>query len=184
MDPFILPPLVHSPSPPSGPMHLPPALWEAEYMLIFRDGACPSLTPLYDGPYRVVQLSDMYFRLAISDREDSVSVARLKPLLADGPVVPALPRRRGRPPRLKPPPEPPVVPRCRGRLPRLKPPPKPPVVPRHRGRPKKDPPPAPSPAQLRRGRSAGLDPAHLGPQGLGGHVTALKHPVFKHALDL
>ena len=45
----------------------------------------------------------------------------------------------------------------------------------------KPPVPLPSspPPQLRRGRSAGLDPAHLGPQGLGGgHVAALKHPVI------
>ena len=34
MDPFILPPLVHSPSPLSGPMHLLAALWEAEYVFI------------------------------------------------------------------------------------------------------------------------------------------------------
>ena len=95
MDPFILPPLVHGPMPPSGPMHLLPALWEAEYVFIRRDGARPSLTP-------------------ISDKEDWVSVSRLKPLLATGPVVPALPRHRGRPPRLKPPPEPPVVPCRRG----------------------------------------------------------------------
>ena len=81
-------------------------------VFVCRDCARPSLTPLYDGPYRVVHHSDAYFRLAICDREDSVSVSRLKSLLAEGPVVPAQPRRRGCPPRLKPPPEPPVVPRC------------------------------------------------------------------------
>ena len=78
------------------PCRLPPALWEAEYVFVCRDGACSSLTPLYDGRYSVVQRSDAYFPLAISDKEDSVSVSRLKPLLADGPVVPAQPRRRGR----------------------------------------------------------------------------------------
>ena len=117
-------------------------------MFVRCDRALPSLTPLYDGPYRVVHRSDTYFHLAVGDREDSVSVSRLKPLLAEGPVVPAQPRRRGCPPRLKPP--------------------EPTVVPRRRGCPRKDPPPAPPPAQLRRGRSAGFDPAHLGPQGLGG----------------
>ena len=90
-------------------MHLPPALWEAEYVFVRRDSARPSLTPLYDGPYKVVQHSDRYFCLTIRDKEDSVSVSRLKPLLAAGPVVPALPRHRGGPPRLKPPQEPPVV---------------------------------------------------------------------------
>ena len=72
----------------------------------------------------------------------------------------------------------------RGRPPRLKPPPEPLVVPRRLGRPRKDPPPAPPPPQLRV-RSAGLNPAQLGQQGLGGgHVMALKHPVFKHVLEL
>ena len=68
-----------------------------------------------------------------------------RPLLAEGPVVPAQPCRQGHPSRLKPPPEPTVNPHRRGRH-------------------KKDPP----PAQLRCGRSAGLDPAHLAPQGLRG----------------
>ena len=56
-------------------------------MFVCRDCARPSLTPLYDGPYRVVHHSDAYFRLAICDREDSVSVSRLKSLLAEGPVA-------------------------------------------------------------------------------------------------
>ena len=69
MDPFVPTPFIHCPSPPSGPMHLPPALWEAEYVFICRrDGARPSLTPLYDGPYRVVSCSNSYFPLAISDK--------------------------------------------------------------------------------------------------------------------
>ena len=101
MDPFIPPPLVHGSSPPSGSVHLPPALWEAEYVFVRPDGARLSLTPLYDGPYRVIHRSNTYFCLAVSDREDSVSISRLKPLLAEGPVVPAQPRCRGHPPRLK-----------------------------------------------------------------------------------
>ena len=108
----------------------------------------------------MVHRSNTYFRLAVGDREDSISVSRLKLLLAEGPVVPAQPRRRGRPPRLKPPPEPKVVPR-------------------RRGRPKKDPPPAPPPAQLHRGRSAGLDPAHLGRQGPGGPCYSSETPCNK-----
>ena len=160
MDPFTPPPLVHGSSPPSGSMHLRPAFWEAGYVFVCCDGVCPSLTPLYDGPHRVVHRSDTYFPLAVGDREDSISVSRLKPLLAESPVVPAQPHRQGRPPRLKPPPEPTAVP-CR------------------RGRPRKDPPPAPPPAQLRRGRSAGLDPAHLGPQGLGGACNGSETPCNK-----
>ena len=74
MDPFIPPPLVHGSSPPSGSMHLPPALWEAKYVFVRHDGARPSLTPLYDGPYRVVHQSDTYFRLAaVTERTRSLS---------------------------------------------------------------------------------------------------------------
>merc|ERR1711860_148901 len=117
--------------------------------------------------------SDTFFRLAVVDKEDSVSVSRLKPLLAQGPVVPAQPRHRGRPPRLKSPlaqaPVIPAQPRRRGRPPRLKTPAEPAVLPRRRG----GPPTAPPPAQLRRGRSTGLDPARLGPQGLGGAMWRL-----------
>ena len=71
----------HGPSPPSGSVHLRPALWEVEYVFVGLDGARPSLTPLYDSSYRVVHRSNTYFRLAVGDREDSVSVSRLKPLL-------------------------------------------------------------------------------------------------------
>ena len=70
-------------------------------------------------------------------------------LFVSSPVVSALPRRHGRPPRLKPRPAPSAVPR-------------------RRGRPKKDPPHFPPPLQLRRGSSAGLNPAQPEPQGLGG----------------
>ena len=69
VDPFVLPPLIHGSMPPSGPVRLPPALWEAEYLFVRQDGLWPSLTPLYN-----------------------------KPILVSGPVVPAMPQRCGRPP--------------------------------------------------------------------------------------
>ena len=182
VDPFQPPPLVHDASPPSGVIHLPPALWEAEFVFVRRDGTKPPLTPIYDGPYRVLHRTPAYFRLAIGGNEDTVSVARLKPVLASGPVLPAQPRRRGRPPRQ---PRPPGPPRRRGRPPRE---PRPPTLPRPRGRPRGIPPtpaalrlrrPVSPPPQLRRGRSRGLDHAVPGQPGLGGGpVEVLEPPVF------
>ena len=55
VDPFVRPHLVHGSSPPSCKVHLPPALWEAEYIFVCRDGLRLALYPLYDGPYKVVQ---------------------------------------------------------------------------------------------------------------------------------
>ena len=75
-------------------MHLP----TAEYVFVRLDGLRLSLTPLYDGTHRVARHSYTFFLLTISDREDFVSVSLLKPLLASGPVEPALPRSSGRPP--------------------------------------------------------------------------------------
>ena len=149
MDPFVPPPLVHCSSPPSSPVHLLTALWEAEYAFVRLDGLWRSLTPLYDGPHKVVRQSSTFFCLAIGDCEDSVLVSCLKPLLASGPVEPALPRHHGSPPQLKPRPTPPAVPR-------------------QRGRPKKDPPPSLPTHQLRCGHSAGLNPAQPVPEGPGG----------------
>ena len=99
--------------------HLHSGRWSTVF--VRRDGDRPSLRPVYDGPYRVVHRSDTYFCLAVGDREDSVSVSRLKPLLTEGPVVPAQPRRQGCPPRPKPllaeAPVVPAQPRRRGRPP-------------------------------------------------------------------
>ncbi len=74
----------------------------ARFVLVHRDGTQTPLTPLYDGPYRVLERSNHIFRLQIGDRTDNVSTAANTP--AD--TVPATPPRRGRPPTL-PPPDPP-----------------------------------------------------------------------------
>ena len=46
VDHFTPPPLVHGSMPPSGPVHLPPALCEAEYVFVRQDGLQLSLMPL------------------------------------------------------------------------------------------------------------------------------------------
>ena len=115
-------------------------------VLVRRDGAKPPLSPAYEGPYRVLERSDRYFRLQVGDRTDSVSVERLKPAVCDSAVQPALPRRRGRPRKSPPSPAvPPALPRPRGRPRKSAPPPAdPPALRRPRGRPPRPPTSAPS----------------------------------------
>ena len=76
---------------------LPAALLSATYVLVRRDGHVPPLTPLYDGPYKVLQRSLHIFRLQIGNRQDTVSTSRLKAVQEDPDVGPAEPRPRGRP---------------------------------------------------------------------------------------
>ncbi len=71
---------------------------KAEYVFVRRGGVVPPLAPLYHGPYKVLQAGDKFFTISLGGREDTVSVDRLKPHLG-GPVVPAEPPARGRPPR-------------------------------------------------------------------------------------
>jgi hypothetical protein len=71
---------------------------KAQYVYIKRGPAASSLSPLYTGPYKVVERGQKYFRLDVGGRSEAVSVDRLKPHLGDSPLQPAQPPRRGRPP--------------------------------------------------------------------------------------
>ena len=81
------------------PEELPQDLLQAEHVLVWRDGFTRSpLAPRYDGPYRVKKRALHYFTLQMGDKEEKVSVHRLKaaylPVGAEAAVLP----RRGRPP--------------------------------------------------------------------------------------
>jgi hypothetical protein len=52
----------------------------------------------YAGPYAVLERGEKVFRLQVGDREEAVSVDRLKPHTGVEPVQPATPPKRGRPP--------------------------------------------------------------------------------------
>ena len=52
---------------------------------------------LYRGPYLVLKRSAKFFVLQMGDKEDSVSVDRLKPVFSTNPVVPAVPPTPSRP---------------------------------------------------------------------------------------
>jgi hypothetical protein len=65
---------------------------------IRRGGTLPLFAPLYAGPYAVLKWGEKVFRLQVGDREEAVSVDRLKPHTGAEPVQPAASPKRGRPP--------------------------------------------------------------------------------------
>ncbi len=61
------------------PKDLSQELWAAERVWVRRGSHMPPLSPLFDGPYKVLQRSLRHFRLQMGDREDNISTSRLKP---------------------------------------------------------------------------------------------------------
>ena len=89
--------------PPNGPPSTsepPKNLSSAAFVFVRRGAPGPPLSPLYDGPYRVVASGPKFFTLQVGSRQDTVSVDRLKPCLS-AEVTPATPPLRGRPPHIK-----------------------------------------------------------------------------------
>ncbi len=79
------------------PSALPEELLLASSVLVRRDGAQPPLSPIYDGPYTVLERSTHFFLLEMGDRTDKVSTLRLKAARTPPDTEPAKPPRRGRP---------------------------------------------------------------------------------------
>ena len=94
---------------------LPAALTSCPMVLVRREGHVPPLTPLYEGPYKVLFHSLRTFRLQIGNKTVTVSTQRLKPAVTSDNTIPAVPPRRGRPPLPAPPVQPAAPPRRRGR---------------------------------------------------------------------
>ena len=59
----------------------------------------PTLAPLYTGPFEVVGRHESHYDVKVGDKVEPVNIHRLKPVLTDANAQPALPPRRGRPPR-------------------------------------------------------------------------------------
>ena len=85
---------VAGPSPSADP---PKALQTADFVFIRKGAPSSPLSPLYEGPYKVLARGPKFFRLELGGRQETVTVDRLKPFWAQH-VVPAAPPRRGRPP--------------------------------------------------------------------------------------
>jgi hypothetical protein len=88
------------------PEALPEDLLLARHVLVRRDGATPPLTPIYDGPYLVLERSLRFFKLQIGNKTDNVSILRLKACKSPPDMAVAQPPRRGRPPAAAPPQKP------------------------------------------------------------------------------
>ncbi len=64
------PPTRHNSAP--TPSTLPEELLLARFVLVRRDGAQPPLSPVYDGPYRVLERSTHFFLLEMGERTNKV----------------------------------------------------------------------------------------------------------------
>ena len=109
-----VPPRHNTPIAAELPETIPSSLSSCPMVFIRKDGHIAPLAPLYEGPYKVLSRSLKTFQLQVGKRVETVSVQRLKPAYTADDEAPALPPRRGRPPR-QPPPVPPAPPRRRGR---------------------------------------------------------------------
>jgi hypothetical protein len=76
----------------------PTALMEASHVYIRLGGAITPLAQLYTGPYKMLARQAKFSKLEIGGRQETVSVACLKPHLGLAPVVLAASPVRGRPP--------------------------------------------------------------------------------------
>ncbi len=74
------------------------ALLSAAFVYVRKGGAVTPLSLLYSCPFKVLASGPKVFRLQVGEREESVSIDRLKPHRGAAPVQPAQPPARGRPP--------------------------------------------------------------------------------------
>jgi hypothetical protein len=66
--------------------------------LVRRDAVQPPLSPLYDGPFLVLERSLHFFKIQMGTRTETISTHRLKPCHTPEDAQAAEPPRRGRPP--------------------------------------------------------------------------------------
>ena len=78
---------------------MPQDMSKAKYVSIRHDGHRRPLQAPYTGPYRVLETGDKVFKLQVGNKEDSISIDRLKPAHCDiyQPVQVHEPPRPGRP---------------------------------------------------------------------------------------
>ncbi len=91
------PPLTSHHSKPA-PEVVPEDLLLARHVLVRRDGITPPLTPIYYGPYLVLERSLRFFKLQMGNRTDNVSTLLLKACKLPPDISIAQPPRRGWPP--------------------------------------------------------------------------------------
>jgi hypothetical protein len=80
------------------PAELPEELLLSRFVLVRHDGVQPPLSPLYEGPFLVLERSLHFFKVRIGSRIETISTHRLKPCHTPQDVQAAKPPCRGRPP--------------------------------------------------------------------------------------
>jgi hypothetical protein len=97
MSSFVPVATVHNSAENKLPKVLPDDLLAAQFVFVRKDGPARPLDRPYDGPYEVVKRSKAVFQLRIGDRLVNISTARLKPVVSEDLVRPAIPPPHGRP---------------------------------------------------------------------------------------
>jgi hypothetical protein len=86
------PPTWHNSAP--APSTLPKELLLTRFAMVRQDGAQPPLSPIYDGPYRVLERSTHFFLLEMGEKTDKVSTLCLKAARSPANTEPAKPLPR------------------------------------------------------------------------------------------
>ena len=68
----------------------------AKFVFVREDASVPSLAPLYQGPYLVLERQMKFARLQLGTGSDIILVDRLKPAFSNDPIWVVLPPARGR----------------------------------------------------------------------------------------
>ncbi len=78
---------------------VPTDLMRAKFIFVRHDAVKTSLQPPYDGPYEVLEAGEKNFKIQVGNREEIISIDRLKAahLDIDQPIVLAQPPKLGRP---------------------------------------------------------------------------------------
>ena len=88
--------------PPSAPQphptYIDKRLYTQPFVYVRRDEHVAPLTPLYRGPYKVLERGPKVFKVQIGEASVSISVDRLKPVLSESVIIAAKPPQCGRPP--------------------------------------------------------------------------------------
>ena len=77
--------------------HVPEVLQKCPMVWIRRDGYRHPLTPQYQGPFLVVERHPKFLKIQLGEKQDKITIDRLKPATVPEGTEPARPRKRGRP---------------------------------------------------------------------------------------
>ena len=75
--------------------HVPEVLKKCPMVWIRRDGYRQPLTPRYEEPFCVLERYPKFFKIQLGEKQDNISIDRLKPATVTEGMEPARPRKRG-----------------------------------------------------------------------------------------